>query len=164
VSGVWRRAVREAALVVGLAIVAAAVVNVKLIGRFLKGEFRSGQFIAAADPAIKFISLAEAEDLFADRSAIFVDSRTRKDFLGGHIVGAASLPLEDFNPDTAEATIRVPFPAALVVYCEGGDCHASVALARLLRKAGYEDVRIFEGGIEAWRAAGLPEVEGDEGR
>lgn len=163
-SGIRRRAVREGALIVGLAIVAGAVANAKLIGRFFRGEFRSGQFVAAADPAVKFISLAEAEDLFADRSAIFVDSRSRKDFLRGHIIGAASLPFEDFDPAAAEAAIRVPFRAALVVYCEGGDCHASIALARLLRKAGYEDVRIFEGGIEAWRAAGLPEVEGDEGR
>ncbi len=163
-SAIWRRAVQEAALIVGLAIVAGAVANVKPIGRFFRGEFRSGQFIAAEDPAVKFISLAETEDLFAARAAIFVDSRPRKDFLRGHIIGAASLPLEDFDAATVEATIRVPFQAALVVYCEGGDCHASVALARLLRKAGYTDVRIFEGGIEAWRAAGLPEVEGDEGR
>ena len=163
-SGVWRRAVWEAALIVGLAVVAGAIANAKLAGRFLRGEFRSGGFIAAADPAVKFISLAEAENLFADRSAIFVDSRPRKDFLRGHIVGAASLPLEDFEPEKAIEVIRVPFAAALIVYCEGGDCHSSIALARLLRKAGYGDVRIFEGGIEAWRAAGLPEVEGDEGR
>lgn len=163
-SGVWRRAVREAALIVCLAVVAGAVANARLVGRFFRGEFRSGEFVAAADPAVKFISQAEAEDLFAARSAIFVDSRTREDYLRGHIVGAASLPLKEFEPEMAREKIRVPFAATLVVYCEGGDCHSSIALARLLRKAGFQDVRIFEGGVEAWRAAGLPEAEGDEGR
>lgn len=48
----------------------------------------------------------------------------------------------------------------LVVYGAGGGSHDARAAAEKLAALGYPDVRVFEGGIEEWSAAGLP-MEGD---
>ena len=60
-----------------------------------------------------------------------------------------------------EAT-GIPLERTLVVYCEGGDCQASIGLARLLHDAGFHDIRVLAGGWAEWRAAGLPESKDDD--
>lgn len=51
----------------------------------------------------------------------------------------------------------VPDPATpLVVYGAGGNSLDAKTALGILRGAGYSAVEIFEGGLEAWEAAGLP--------
>ncbi len=45
--------------------------------------------------------------------------------------------------------------AAVLVYGAGNSFDVTVAAAKLM-SAGYSDVRVFPGGIDEWRAAGLP--------
>lgn len=48
----------------------------------------------------------------------------------------------------------------IVVYCSGEDCIASVSAYHLLKRAGYQHVRRYSGGLLDWESAGLP-LEGE---
>ena len=48
----------------------------------------------------------------------------------------------------------------VIVHCAGGDCPSSKYAFVMLKKAGYEHVRRYAGGLTDWEAAGMP-LEGD---
>jgi len=157
-----RGILRGAALIVLLAVAAGTAANGRLIGRFFSGEFRQSFTTPIEYPRIRFITLREAEDLFAAGGAAFLDSRSRAEFGKGHIPGAKSLPLEENRRGVKPEATGIPLERTLVVYCEGGDCQASIGLARLLHDAGFHDIRVLAGGWAEWRAAGLPESKDDD--
>lgn len=49
----------------------------------------------------------------------------------------------------------------IVVYCTHSDCVASPWAYKLLRNAGYSNVRRYAGGIQEWEEAGYP-LEGTD--
>ena len=75
--------------------------------------------------------------------------------------GARNLPASASGIDVPAAILEMPKNRAFVVYCEGGDCRSSLSLAKRLHEAGFRDVRVFTGGWDEWRAAGLPEEKPD---
>lgn len=98
------------------------------------------------------------EDLNARRASpappLVVDVRSPDEYAAGHIPGAVSIPaplvekrLDDFRSA----------PGA-VLYCNEG-MFTRVAEQTLLRKAVRDFVHL-EGGLFAWRRAGLPEEKG----
>jgi len=164
-----RKTAREILLIIVLSIVLGAAVNFPLLHRFAAGEFRQGFIDRREYAGIRFIALAETEDLFAQRmqgaeGLLFIDSRGREDFTAGHIPGALSVPLDRVqgsrktDPESKwTGTLDFPGAQTLVVYCEGGDCQTSLSLAKIIHDKGYTDIRIFAGGWAEWSAAGLPE-------
>jgi len=155
----WRRTGKEAAAILLVASVPALLSNLDLIRRQLKGEFAQSLILPAGTPGVAFIGLAEAGDLFQRGAALFVDSRPRDEYGAGHVPGALSLPLRDADENTVAVTpeaLRIPADRPLVVYCGGGDCQMSILLTRLLREAGFGDIRIFEGGWAEWQNEGFP--------
>src|SRR4030042_6220158 len=155
-------------VIVVLSIVLAAAFNFSLLRRYAAGEFREGFIERREYAGIRFITLAETEDLFAQRTQgaeglLFIDSRGRGDFAAGHIPGALNVPLDRLQRSRktgpgSEGTGTLAFPGAqtLVIYCEGGDCQTSISLAKIIHDRGYQDIRIFAGGWAEWSAAGLP--------
>jgi rhodanese-related sulfurtransferase len=155
--------------IIVLSIVLGAAFNFPLLRRFAAGEFREGFIDRREYAGIRFITLAETQDLFAQKmqgaeGVQFIDSRGHDDFAAGHIPGALSIPLDRVKrsgkTDTGtELTGTLEFPGAqtLVIYCEGGDCQTSISLAKIIHDNGYKDIRIFTGGWAEWSAAGLPE-------
>jgi rhodanese-related sulfurtransferase len=164
-----RRLVREILLIIILSCVLGAAFNFPLLRRFAAGEFREGFIDRREYAGIRFITLAETEDLFARRTQggeglLFIDSRGHDDFAAGHIPGALAVPLDRVQGSGkteagSEWAGALDFPGAqtLIVYCEGGDCQTSIALAKIIHDKGYKDIRIFTGGWAEWSAAGLPE-------
>jgi rhodanese-related sulfurtransferase len=145
--------------IIVLSIVLGAAVNFQLLRRFAAGEFRQGFVDRREYAGIRFITLAETEDLFARRmqgteGLLFIDSRSRDEFAAGHIPGALSVPLEAVQ---RPGTLNFPGAQTVIVYCEGGDCQTSISLAKIIHDKGYQDIRIFSGGWAEWSAAGLPE-------
>ncbi|OGR32539.1 MAG: hypothetical protein A2091_06220 [Desulfuromonadales bacterium GWD2_61_12] len=104
-------------------------------------------------------SLAEVRELLA-AGALAVDARAAEQYAAGHLPGAVSLPLESMMAGDNGLATALPAGRTLVVYCSGYGCTDSFDLAVLLLQAGYRDVRVFEGGVPAWREAGLPLVKG----
>ncbi len=155
------RTLRQALAIAALSVAVAAVVRFPLIQRFARGEFRETFFVAADFPGLRMITSAEAEDLWRAGEA-FVDARTEDLYRQGHVPRALSASAKDAETGLPLFFERLPLEGTLVVYCEGGDCQSSLALAKLLLKKGFTDIRIFSGGWEEWERAGLPAEKGDD--
>jgi len=164
-----RSLLRGVLLIIVLSVVFGFVVHFPLLRRFAAGEFREGFLDRGEYSGIRFVTLAEAEDLFARRiqgedGLLFIDSRGRDDFAAGHIPGALPIPLDEYQPSGKKnagsdrlKTLAFPGAQTLIIYCEGGDCRTSLALAKIIHDRGYADIRVFTGGWSEWSAAGLPE-------
>jgi len=85
----------------------------------------------------------------------WVDARSRDKYEADHIEGAILLNEEEWNklaPKFAEAWDP---DLPVVVYCDGGSCELSHAVARRLREEfkigeGSAKVYVLKGGITAW--------------
>lgn len=102
--------------------------------------------------SLKHIDAREAKRL-ADAGAVLVDIRERGEFASETIPGATNRPLSRMGHGPLDVEAR-----EVIFYCRsGGRTHmAANALARSTRAQVY----IMDGGIEAWKAAGLPVQRG----
>ena len=98
---------------------------------------------------------AGAIELLAHAQARLVDVRTPGEYAAVHIAGGCNIPLDGLDEHLDELR-QSPGPVLLV--CQAG-ARARRAEERL-RKAGARDLRLLDGGIAAWIAAGQPVVRG----
>ena len=89
-----------------------------------------------------------------DRAPIVIDVRTREEYASGHIPGALNIPFDQ----VAEKISEIDAPHGVALYCMIGP-RARKGEAALLG-AGYTSVLHIEGGLAAWKAAGLPVESG----
>jgi rhodanese-related sulfurtransferase len=88
--------------------------------------------------------------------ALLVDIRERGEYAQMHIPGSRLLSLSGFNSSELPLT-----PGQAVVFlCASGN-RTSINARRLAEKAGDADAYVMQGGISAWRRAGLPVESGD---
>lgn len=80
-----------------------------------------------------------------------LDVRPEVEYRAGHVPGAMSVPLADLERRLAE----LPRDREIVAYCRGPYCVMAVQAVELLRKRGFEAIRMEEG-VPDWRARGLP--------
>ncbi|MGQ9672409.1 MAG: rhodanese-like domain-containing protein [Candidatus Aminicenantales bacterium] len=167
----WKRLGLELLLVGLAACVLGGAFHFSLLRRFLSGEFRQSFLDERKYPGLHFIAGGEAQDLWGSGRALFIDSRTHRDYAAGHVPGALSIPLDELKMGSSRRVeetegrslhqflLSYPPDTILVVYCEGGDCQTSIALARLIHGLGFKDIRVFDGGWAEWSALGLPVEE-----
>lgn len=105
------------------------------------------------------VLLAEVRELVG-AGALPVDARDASLYLDGHLPEALSLPLGEIESALPGFQRRVDVGKTLIIYCNGYGCPDSFDLGVYLLKAGYRDVRVYEGGLPEWRDAGLPVVKG----
>jgi len=91
-----------------------------------------------------------------DNDCLLIDTRSSEEYLTSHLPGAHSLP-------GCGRSLRLEkLPAAkdrrLVLYCGWAGCCLEHTDIQPIIKAGYNDVRIMRGGMEAWIRAGYPTV------
>ncbi len=128
-------------------------------------------------PAAELLA-SPAEAVLLDVRWALGDDRGRERYLAGHLPGAVFVDLDTELADPpSEATGRHPLPslqrlesaarrwgisdgARVVAYDDSGGLAAARAWW-LLRWAGLTDVRLLDGGLATWRAAGGPLETGD---
>ena len=98
------------------------------------------------------ISPAEARRLL-DQGAILVDIREADEHARERVAGAHHLPLSRLD----EANLALHDGKPVIFHCRGGARTLGNA-ARLARKAGDCRAFVIDGGIDAWKQAGLPVV------
>jgi rhodanese-related sulfurtransferase len=81
-----------------------------------------------------------------------VDVRSSEEFAAGHLRDAKHIPLADLGTRIGE--LDKSKNRTVVMVCQTGA--RSDKAARQLQAAGFEDVHSLEGGLAAWKAAGLP--------
>jgi rhodanese-related sulfurtransferase len=94
-----------------------------------------------------------ASRLYANGPFLLLDVRGPDEFSGllGHIAGAMNVPLTELPAHLADPA-RGDRP--IVVVCKS-DRRSSIA-AQQLREAGVARVSVLRGGMDQWRALGLP--------
>lgn len=94
------------------------------------------------------------EQLRKDRTIQLVDVRSADEYASGHIKGAQSAPIQSLKKQLPDLKLDPARP--VVVICQ--TAHRSVPGVRLLRQNGF-DAQQLGGGMNAWRAAGFPEIK-----
>lgn len=102
---------------------------------------------------IKQLSPQQMTFLVNRQSGVVVDTRTDKDFKAGHIVDAIHLNSEKVNNNDF-ASLEKHKDNPIIVVCTAGISAAKVASQ--LAKAGFTQVSLLKGGMNAWQNAGLP--------
>jgi len=83
---------------------------------------------------------------------VLVDVRERDEHRSERIDGAVNMPLSQFDP----AALPTAPGKIVVLHCQGGVRSAKALDA--CRRAGVDVRHHLQGGINAWKAAGLPTV------
>ena len=104
----------------------------------------------------KALRPAELTHLVNSENALVVDLSASNDFEKGHIAGARNVQMSQFDPENKHLAPARALPVVLV--CKVGQ--TADGAAKRLRKAGFTNVNVLEGGIQAWQAADLPLVKG----
>ena len=81
----------------------------------------------------------------------WVDARPRAKFEQGHIGGAVLLNEDEWDRLVPAFLDAWEPEKIVVVYCDGGSCDASHAVARRLREdLKLENIHVLKGGLSAW--------------
>ncbi|WP_328754257.1 YceI family protein [Geomesophilobacter sediminis] len=91
-----------------------------------------------------------------ERGAVVIDVMTPEDYACCHLAGARSACIYEMAFMDHINNCGVSPEAEVVVYDATGTTLAAPTAAGRLKKAGYEKVLVLDGGLAAWRAAGLP--------
>jgi rhodanese-related sulfurtransferase len=85
-----------------------------------------------------------------------LDVRTSREYAsGGHIAGAALVPLDQLTRNVEDLHVRTD--QIVLVYAD--DELRAVDAARTLAGYGFPHLRVLGGGLSAWKEAGLPVEE-----
>lgn len=93
-----------------------------------------------------------ASQIVSASAPVIVDVRSAAEFAEGHIPGALNVPYREVPDRLDELTGHET--QTIVVYCEMG-IRAGIAVA-VLESAGFEQVVMLQGQMQAWRQADLP--------
>jgi len=102
------------------------------------------------------VSTLEATQLINQKDAVLIDIRDAAEFGKGHILNARNVPLP--QTDAQVENLVKNKQKSLIVYCESG--RRSPSVTARLRRGGYENAVSLDGGLAAWRQAGLPVTAG----
>ncbi|PLX86799.1 MAG: rhodanese-like domain-containing protein [Desulfuromonas sp.] len=159
-----RRILLEAWVLVACGVLIGLSLHHELVLDAFSGQLasptRPGVVTSVIDRLPVPVLLEDVRKLAAE-GGVLVDARDWEPFAEGHLPGAVSLPLADVDNLLSRFRQAVQLDRPLVIYCNGYGCPDSYDLALRLIKAGYLDVRVFEGGYPEWRDAGLPVERGE---
>jgi rhodanese-related sulfurtransferase len=160
----WNKIIKETIFLLGISISTAFIVNffspagIALVGQW---DESSGVVASKADGnvfsgelEIKHVRIAK--QIYDSNKAVFVDARSLENFKNGHIKGAESLPLGQFDDRIEAFRKKYPTDTFLVTYCSGRTCDDSHRLEQLLFDHGYINVSVFIDGYQGWKAEGFP--------
>ncbi len=101
------------------------------------------------------LSAAEATQLINRRNAVVVDLRPAADYTNGHLPSARHLEFSELQAKIGQIAKNKASPVLLV--CQNG--MQSNKASRIVKEAGYTEVHVLQGGLNAWQQAGMPVVK-----
>lgn len=107
------------------------------------------------------VRLPEVREIIASKSMVPLDGRSQADYENGHLPGAYSLSVADFDKRFPEFSARYPKEGAYLIYCGSGQCGLSRQLAGLLKKEGYHQIKLYSAGYNDWFLSGHPVEKGE---
>jgi phage shock protein E len=95
-----------------------------------------------------------------DLDTLLIDVRDRDSYLAAHIAGAINVPAEDAHFVERVRRQATGDEQRIVVYGGGIDSPASTEAAEDLARAGFRQVRSYQGGLGEWQELRRPVVAG----
>ena len=95
----------------------------------------------------------------SDGNLVVINVLGEEPFRKEHIPGSVNVPVDSDDFESRVRQLAGGKDRSVVVYCASEDCTASPKAAKKLDQAGFSKVHDYEGGMKAWKEAGLP-VEG----
>ena len=114
---------------------------------------RKGAAVYAGDTTGGVGGLTDQAVLIDTRSE---DQRLRQGLVPGAISHPLSVILWRLDPDCPTTNDKIPLDAEVILICREG--YSSTFAALQLGEIGFENVADVIGGVDAWKAAGLPLV------
>lgn len=102
---------------------------------------------------VKELGTHEVTMLMNKQDAVVIDIRSQNEFKKGHILGAKLVPAEKVNKGDFSA-LENSKDKPIIVVCAMG-MTAKRTAAQML-KAGFSQVSVLKGGMNAWQSANLP--------
>ncbi len=109
---------------------------------------------------------AEQAKKRGDSGVPIIDARVSNEYAESHIKGAKSVPYKEKSAKDAKfdpkedsfdlAKLPADKNAALIFYCNAGECWKSYKASKVAVDAGYKKVQWLRGGIPEWKAKGYP--------
>ena len=160
----YKTIAKEISILIGISITMAFTVNlISPRGISVVGQWDTSQGVISpktkgdtVDQSLDIKDPAEAKRLYDSGTAVFVDARSIETYNEGHIKGAVSLPVNDFDQLIGQFLNKHPQSSPLVTYCSARECDDSHELAQYLLNEGYRTVRVFIDGYPAWKKEGFP--------
>ena len=151
-------------ILLGVSVALALMINfISPRGIALIGQWDTAKGVITADPQPaeerkleEIDSVTWAKEIYDKGHVLFVDARSQDNYEEGHISGAVSLPLGEFDEKIESFLSKHALDQPMVTYCSGRTCEDSHKLARLLLEAGFTDLRVFIDGFPGWEAEGYP--------
>jgi rhodanese-related sulfurtransferase len=155
---------KEIIIMLGVSIIAAFGVNyLSPKGIALVGQWDTSWGVVTAREKndvvmdeLEIEDVAYAKTLYDSGHVLFVDARSRENFENGHIKGAFSLPVGEFDELIDSFFDRYALDKPIITYCSGRTCEDSHRLAQLLISRGYLNTSVMIDGFPGWEAAGYP--------
>lgn len=104
-------------------------------------------------PTMRPVAPKTVADWLERGEVMLIDVREPGEHRSASIPGATLQPLSGFDPDAVAGEARQP----IVVHCKAGS-RSRQACQKLIKAMGRTDIDLYylDGGIDAWKAAGLP--------
>ncbi len=159
-----KNTIKELSVLIGMAVITAFTVNsFSPSGIALFGEWDTSKGVITAKPKDDVVvreheidSVLTAKKMYDSGGYIFVDARIYESFSEGHIKGAISLPVGQFDEKVMQFMEKYPVSTGFATYCSGRECKDSHELAQYLSDAGYTNVKVFIDGYPAWKGEDYP--------
>ncbi len=104
------------------------------------------------------VGVPVAKSALAKDSALLMDARPRLKYLAETIPGA--LYMNDQQLDKLAGRFPVDKATPIIAFCGGYQCNKSHVVANMLMELGYNNVKVFAGGLPAWKKANLRTTAG----
>jgi rhodanese-related sulfurtransferase len=98
------------------------------------------------------VTVDDLNRALADPKTFVIDVRTPQEYAGGHVPGAVNWPLQEIESWWSKV------PKDRVVYIKCNTQNRSRVAVQYLMSKGYNDLKLVQGGIQAWRSRGYPIV------
>ena len=89
---------------------------------------------------------------------IIIDPRSEDEYIIGHITGAINIPLPEAKKDDP----KLKEAKDIFIYGRYGEDPLAKAMCKKLLAFGYDQVRMYKGGLEEWQAREQPMTSGDK--
>ncbi|GEA10184.1 rhodanese-like domain-containing protein [Alteromonas sp. KUL49] len=110
-------------------------------------------YISTLTSSIKAINTHDATMLMNKNDAVVLDIRAAKEFKSGHILNARQLKPEEVREKNFKKLENAKDKPIIVVCAMGNQARGT---ASALSKAGFSNVSVLDGGMNAWTSASLP--------